>query len=67
MQIVLNGQRREVDAPLTLRQLLEGLQVPATGGIAVLRNGEVARRANWEGTVVQPEDEIEIVRATVGG
>lgn len=67
MNIVLNGERRDVENRITLGQLLDDLQVPANGGIAVLLNGEVARRANWENTFVQPEDEIDIVRATVGG
>ena len=67
MNIVLNGDRRNVDGPLNLQELLQRLDVPTGGGVAVLVNGEVARRSNWVATAVEPEDEIEIVRATVGG
>lgn len=67
MKISLNGELRDLEGPLTLRELLNSLRIPANGAIAVLLNGEVARRANWEEIIVRPEDEIEIVRATVGG
>ena len=67
MQITVNGQAREIDAPLTLTELLAVLAVPTHSGMAVLLNGEVVRRADWPGTAVGPEDRLEIVRATVGG
>ena len=67
MNIVLNGERRGVEGPLNLQQLLASLRVPTEGGVAVLLNGEVARRTLWADTAIQAEDEIEIVRATVGG
>jgi len=67
MNISLNGESRDLEGPLTLRELLNFLRIPANGAIAVLLNGEVARRAKWEEIIVRPEDEIEIVRATVGG
>ena len=56
-----------MEGPVNLQELLFRFQVPATGGIAVLVNGEVARRVDWAATAVHAEDEIEIVRATVGG
>lgn len=67
MKISLNGERRDLDGPLSLQELLDTLRIPTGGGIAVLLNGEVARRAKWAETAIRCEDEIEIVRATVGG
>jgi sulfur carrier protein len=67
MQITVNGQVREVDGPLNMTDLLAVLQVPTHSGMAVLLNGEVVRRADWPGTAVGPEDQLEIVRATAGG
>ena len=67
MNISLNGERRDIEGPLNLQELLTALRIPIGGGIAVLLNGEVARRAMWAETDIRSEDEIEIVRATVGG
>lgn len=67
MKISLNGERRELEGPLNLQELLNSLKIPTGGGIAVLLNGEVARRAKWAETPIRSGDEIEIVRATVGG
>ena len=50
-----------------MQDLLTSLRIPTNGGIAVLLNGEVARRAKWPEIDINPEDEIEIVKATVGG
>ena len=67
MKISLNGERRDLEGPLNLQQLLTTLRIPTSGGIAVLLNGEVVRRATWAETAIRSEDQIEIVRATVGG
>ena len=67
MKISLNGERRDLEGPVNLQELLTALRVPTGGGIAVLVNGEVVRRAQWAETAIRAEDEIEIVRATVGG
>ena len=67
MNIILNGERRGVEGPVNLQELLSRIQVSGTDGIAVLVNGEVARRGSWPTTPVNSDDEIEIVRATVGG
>ena len=67
LNIMVNGAEHHLPAPLNVAQLLETLQVPATGGVAVLLNGEIARRKDWDDTALSPGDELEIVRATVGG
>lgn len=67
MEIRVNGERREIGDGLHMEQVLAALEVPTHSGVAVLRNGEVVRRADWARTPVQPEDELEIVRATAGG
>jgi sulfur carrier protein len=67
MRITVNGAPREVRAPLTVQQLLAELSVQTHSGLAVLRNGDVVRRADWPRTPVRAEDQLEIVRATVGG
>jgi len=66
--IQVNGAPRPLPPVPTLQGLLEdiGLQAPDLG-VAVIRNGAVVRRADWAATQLAPGDELEIVRATVGG
>jgi sulfur carrier protein len=68
MNVKINGETREVRANLTLRQLLLELNInPSQPGIAVAINREVVPRKQWQETKVQPESEIEIIRAVQGG
>lgn len=68
MNITVNGETREVSPGLTLHQLLLDLEIaPSRQGIAVAINQEVVLRTEWEGTEIQPDSEIEIIRAAQGG
>ena len=65
MKIKLNGENKDTNAP-TIAQLLRELNMPESG-VAVAQNGAVVRRAQWENTALQNDDEIEIIRAVQGG
>ena len=68
MDIRINGEAKTVQAGLSLYQLLRDLQVnPSRPGIAVSLNREVVPRKLWQETEVQPDSEIEIIRAVQGG
>ncbi|RKU13529.1 thiamine biosynthesis protein ThiS [Candidatus Poribacteria bacterium] len=68
MKIKVNGETKEVSPGLTLRQLLLDLEIdPSRPGIAVAIDQEVIPRTQWEETAIQPESEIEIIRAAQGG
>ena len=68
MNIKVNGETKEVSPGLTLHQLLLDLEIdPARPGIAVAMDQEVIPRTQWEETAIQPEGEIEIIRAAQGG
>ena len=68
MDIRINGEAKTVQAGLSLYQLLRDLQVnPSRPGIAVSLNQEVVPRKLWQETEVQPDSEIEIIRAVQGG
>jgi sulfur carrier protein len=69
MEIVLNGQPREVglDPQMsTVDALLVALEMKADR-IAVERNGEIVRRTEWGTTLVQSGDRFEIVHFVGGG
>jgi len=68
MEILVNGQPRQVDSAATLRGFLESLGLATLEtGIAVSVNGELVRRAEWPKTRLKARDELEIVQATQGG
>jgi sulfur carrier protein len=66
MQIIVNGDPREVPDGLTVAALLEVLQMRANR-VAIERNREILPRAQWQATQVQPNDSFEIVQFVGGG
>ncbi len=66
MTITLNGERREVPAPLTVAGLLRHLGVRPEV-VAVERNRELVTRARHEQTAVDPGDVLEVVTLVGGG
>jgi sulfur carrier protein len=68
MNIKVNSETKEVSPGLTLHQLLLELEIdPSRPGIAVAINGEVVLRKQWAEMEIQPDSEIEIIRAAQGG
>jgi thiamine biosynthesis protein ThiS len=66
VQIHVNGRAIDVPESSTLAALLATLgQDPRT--VAIERNGELVRRAQFEATAVRPGDRVEIVRFVQGG
>jgi sulfur carrier protein len=66
MQIVLNGEEREVPDGLTVAGLLDTLDVPRRY-VAVERNREIVPRAQHDATHLEDGDRIEIVTMVGGG
>ncbi len=66
MQVYVNGEPRELSEPISLGELITQLDLPAAR-IAVELNRAVVRRKDWNTTVLQDEDRIEIVHFVGGG
>jgi thiamine biosynthesis protein ThiS len=66
LQIRLNGDPHELAAPLTIAALLESFGIDSRR-VAVERNLTVVKRADYEKTMVEEGDEIEIVNFVGGG
>ena len=66
MTIQLNGDRYEVDGPLTITALLAHLNIDPRL-VAVEHNVDVVKRHRYETTMVNEGDEIEIVNFVGGG
>ena len=64
--LIINGQRREFSAPLTLVQLVQQLGMKPERVAAEL-NREIAPRERWGSIELRPGDQLEIVHFVGGG
>ncbi len=64
--IVLNGEPRSVPEGHTILALLEELKLDVER-VAVELNRRIVKRPQWEGTVLAPGAELEIVQFVGGG
>ena len=66
LRVTINGEAQEVPAGLNVASLLEHLGV-REGRVAVERNREIVRKADYTETPIEAGDEIEIVSFVGGG
>lgn len=66
MRIQVNGEFREVEEQLSLRDLIEVLDLRLER-LAIELNGNVVRRGDWESRVLNSDDKVEIVHFVGGG
>jgi thiamine biosynthesis protein ThiS len=66
MQVVINGENRNFEAPLTLAGLVQVLGMK-TGRVAVELNREIVPRDQWDRTQLADGDRLEIVHFVGGG
>ena len=66
IQIVVNGEPREVPEGLEVSALLSHLGLPA-GRVAIERNLEILPRPQWAQTLIATSDRYEIVQFVGGG
>jgi sulfur carrier protein len=64
--ITLNGERFELERPMTMLDLLAKLDIDPRR-VAIEHNLEIIRRRTFESAVVQDGDRVEIVNAVGGG
>ncbi len=66
MEVIVNGEKREIARDINLLMLLENLSLPQER-IAVELNREVVRKKDWETILIKDADKIEIVHFVGGG
>jgi thiamine biosynthesis protein ThiS len=66
MKLVINGQDRAVEGPLTLSKLVEQLGMKSDR-VAVELNFAIVPRDQWMGTQLDEGDRLEIVHFVGGG
>jgi sulfur carrier protein len=68
VNIVLNGEPTAVADGATVRELLEGLDVPGGArGVAVAVDAAVVPRGEWGTTTLDDGARVEVLRAIQGG
>ena len=66
MQIIVNGETKQIERELNLQELLKNLELP-TERIAIELNKTVVRKKDWETVKVADSDKIEIIHFVGGG
>ena len=66
MTIILNGEKKETPSGLTVKELLEHLDI-APGRVAVELNEEIVRKAAYAQVPVHEGDRVEVVQFMGGG
>jgi len=66
VQVVVNGEYREIDAGETVSGLLKSLQIEPER-VAVELDRRIVKRAQWEETLLRDGAQLEIVQFVGGG
>jgi thiamine biosynthesis protein ThiS len=66
LRVNVNGEPREVEQNSSLSQLVADLELKPEQ-IAIELNYSVVRRPEWENTLLQADDKVEIVHFVGGG
>jgi len=66
VQLVINGQKKELQSSGTIAQMLKELEI-AGSHIAVALNFQVVPHSSYDQTPLQEGDKVEIVHAVGGG
>ena len=66
MNVVLNGESRELDDDATIADVLALLDAPDRG-VAVAVDAEVVPRGEWDDVTLREGTRIEVVQAVQGG
>ncbi|BAK76439.1 thiamine biosynthesis protein ThiS [Pseudogulbenkiania sp. NH8B] len=64
--VLVNGEPTELATPLTVRQLLERLELQGRR-VAIERNGDILPRSRYDDTRLAEGDRFEIIIAVGGG
>ncbi|RRO17312.1 sulfur carrier protein ThiS [Saccharopolyspora rhizosphaerae] len=66
MNVMINGEAREVATGATLASVVDDFGVPERG-VAVAVDGAVVPRVSWQGTALHADATIEVLTAVQGG
>jgi len=67
IDIWVNKEKHQLDASISLFELLVKLQKENKKGIAVAHNNKVIPKKSWKSCTIADQDKITIITATQGG
>jgi len=67
MKIQINGEPAEIDAEISVTQLLFDRKVKMPDMVSVELNGDILERKNFENTVIRDGDKVEFLYFMGGG
>ena len=68
MNVLLNGERHELDDGATVRAAVSATGASSEGrGVAVALDGEVVPRGSWDLVALSEGSRVEVVQAVQGG
>jgi sulfur carrier protein len=68
VNVVLNGERRDLEDGATVRAAVTATGAPSEGrGVAVALDGEVVPRRSWDDVPLREGQRVEVVQAVQGG
>jgi sulfur carrier protein len=66
MNVIINNEPTQVDDRISVARLIAEREAK-TAGIAVAVNNAIVRRTDWEQHLLNPDDNIIIIKAAYGG
>lgn len=66
MEITINGEKKDIAAPMTVARLLDSLGIKP-GSVVVERNLKIVAKTEYEKEPVEEGDSVEIIRFVGGG
>lgn len=67
MKITVNGVSKEIANDSTILDVVEGLELISTNGIAIALNNAVIPKNKWYFKSLEEDDKVTIIKATQGG
>ena len=66
MQVTINGEAKNINGELSIRDLLKELQVEEKI-VALSVNANLVKRDTWDSTLIKENDKIELLQFMGGG
>jgi sulfur carrier protein len=67
MEVIVNGELKQVNHQITIVQLLQFLDLEIRNGIAIAVNEQIVPKSNWSSQELSTQDQVIIIQATAGG
>jgi sulfur carrier protein len=66
MKLIINGEEKEFETPLSIAEILEKLQI-TDKAMAVAVNMEIVKKDEWDKFIPKENDKLEILQFVGGG